>query len=381
MKRLLNNAKLDNLKPWHIIGFITLAWAFSLILLGRFSTNVFGQIAQPEVFKTIDIPKLLSFSFNWDAGWYYSIAKLGYSKTITPIYAFFPLFPIMVRLISKLGLNIVISGFLINLVATFFSLLGLYKLSLEFFDNKKAWLTVFLFMAFPMSFFMFAFYTEALFCALSFWAIYFTRKRFWAYASILAMFCSATRLIGLLVGLVVVIEYFQSKKFKLKNVDTQVWWLSLAPIGLLAYSVFAHTQTGDYLAMLKAYKVGEWSYQSFQPNFLLTLYKQSALVWHNGDILTLIPLVCFFGFFIITILTIQRLPLSYSIYTLLSLLIFILNSNVVSVNRYVLPLFSVYIGVAMLLKNRTEFIQLFIVVMAIAQGVFFTVFANGFWIG
>lgn len=384
MKKYLQSAKnleLKELKPWQILMIATLFWAISLIFLGRFSSNVFSQIAQPPIFKTLVIPKLLSFSFNWDSGWYYAIASNGYGKAITPVYAFFPLFPLLVNLIHKLGINIVLSSFILNTTATFFALLGLYKLSAEFLNKKQSLLVVLLFMAFPMSFFMFAFYTEALFCALSFWAIYFARKQNWALASVLAMFCGATRLVGLILLVLIALEYLRAKQYNIKNIDKNVLWLMLIPLGLAAFMTYSYIQTGNYLAMFEAYKIGEWTYQKFQPNFILTILRQTSTVWHSGDFLVFIPLVSWLVFLSITILAAKKLPLSYTAYALISLLFFVLNSNVVSVNRYVLPLFSVYIAFVMLLKNKSELIQLAIIFMAIAQGVFLAMFANGFWIG
>lgn len=380
MKKYLTNVNFV-LKPWHIIVVSILCWALVLIILGRFGINVFKQTAQPQIYKSLNIPELLRFSFNWDAGWYYAIAEHGYGKSITPVFAFFPLYPMLIVLIHKIGLNYVWSAFLLNFAATCLALIALYKLSLEFLDVKKSYLVVFLFMAFPMSFFMFSFYTEAVFCALSFWSIYFARKQHWAAASVLAALCSATRLVGLLLLVPILIEYLKSKKYKLHSLDYNAFWFVLIPAGFVSYMIYAKYQTGNFFAMFHAYKVGEWTYQSFQPNFILTLYKQTSAVIHNGDILTLIPLLCWFGFLTIIFLARKKLPISYVVYVLVSLVVFVLNSNVVSVNRYVLPLFPVYIAAVMLLQKKEEFIYMLITLLAIAQGVFFIVFANGFWVG
>ena len=100
------------------------------ILLGRFATNVFMQTVKPEGYSVLNLPSLLSFGFAWDSGWYSSIVLAGYPKSIAPVYAFFPLFPLLVSIVAKLGIHFLVAGYFINIVASFFASLALYKLCL-----------------------------------------------------------------------------------------------------------------------------------------------------------------------------------------------------------------------------------------------------------
>jgi hypothetical protein len=133
--------------------------------------------------------------------------------------------------------------------------------------------------------------------------------------------------------------------------------------------------------MFEAYKLGEWSYQSFQPNFVLTLIRSAIQVGKTGEFLVLLPLLCWVGFASIIFLVRKKLPLSYVVYTVVSLVFIVLNGNVTSVNRYVLPLFPVFISIVMLLKSKEVLLTLLIAVFMLCQGVFFVMFANGHWIG
>lgn len=369
------------LKPVHYILLFIMSFALLYILLGRFATNVFMQTVKPVGYSVLNLPSLLSFGFAWDSGWYSSIVLAGYPKSIAPVYAFFPLFPLLVSVVAKFGIHFLVAGYFINIVASFFASLALYKLAREFVTEKYSLYTVLLFLVFPMSFFMFAFYTEAVFCALSFWAIYFARKQQWAYASILTMFCTATRLVGLLVMIPVVLEYLRAKQYSIKKFDYNVLWFALMPLGLIAYMIYSYTQVGSYFAMFEAYKLGEWSYQSFQPNFVLTLIRSAIQVGKTGEFLVLLPLLCWVGFASVIFVVRKKLPLSYVVYTIASLVFIVLNGNLTSVNRYVLPLFPVFIAMVMLLRNKEVLLTFLITVFMLCQGVFFVMFANGHWIG
>ena len=369
------------LKPAHYILLFVISFGLLYLLLGRFATNVFMQTVKPADYSALNIPSWLSFGFAWDSGWYSSIALNGYPKTIAPVYAFFPLFPLLVGFITKFGVHFMTAGFLINIVASFLASLALYKLAREFLSENLSLYTVLLFLVFPMSFFLFAFYTEAVFCALSFWAIYFARKQSWAYASILAMLCTATRLVGLIVMIPIILEYLRVKQYSVNKFDYNILWFALMPLGLVSYMIYAHSIVGSYFAMFEAYKLGEWSYQSFQPNFILTLIRSAIQVGKTGEFLVLLPLLCWFGFATVIFVLRKKLPLSYIVYSVVSLIFIVLNDNVTSVNRYVLPLFPVFIGIVMLLKNKQLLLTFLIAIFMLCQGVFFVMFANGHWIG
>src|ERR1035437_9930220 len=83
------------------VGFITIPHS------NRFSNDFFN-----------------SFS-NWDGGHFIGIAKYGYSEKFQ--YAFFPLYPLLIRAISQITNNYFYSAILINLVSTYIGMQFLYK--------------------------------------------------------------------------------------------------------------------------------------------------------------------------------------------------------------------------------------------------------------
>lgn len=368
-------------KYHYIIGFFVLIWSLVYIFLGRFSTNVFKQAAKPIEYQLLNIPKILDFTFAWDSGWYGSLVQFGYPSELSPVYAFFPLFPFLVSTISNIGINFIVVGFVINLVATFFASLALYKLSREFLDDKYSLYSVLIFLAFPMSMFLFAFYTEAIFCALSFWAIYFARKQSWAYSAAFGALLTSTRLIGMLILVPIAIEYLRSKDYNIKKVSWDLAWLFIIPLGLLSYMVFSKIRVGSYLSFLEAYKLGEWSYQVFNLNFVETIIKSIWQIKYSGEILVLIPVICWLLFLFIAISYRKKLPISYTAYVLVYLIFIVLNSNMTSVNRYVLPLFPIYVATAIYMQKKEVLLAAVIGLMMMCQGVALVMFSNGYWIG
>lgn len=77
------------------------------------------------------------------------------------------------------------------------------------------------------------------------------------------------------------------------------------------------------------------------------------------------------------------MPLSYTVYMTITLVICILNGNVVSANRYILPLFPVYILITDRLSVRepSDRFALYLAGSAATMALMMCLFANGLWTG
>lgn len=137
----------------------------------------------------------------WDADNYLNIALHGYSFAGST--AFMPLYPVLIRLVSfPLGGSVAASALLISTIATFVTLALLYRLveRLTGSATVATWSVVAVCLL-PVSFFLMAPYTEALFCALSLAAMLAALDRRWGAALLWATLASLTRQQGLLLGL------------------------------------------------------------------------------------------------------------------------------------------------------------------------------------
>src|SRR3990167_10376612 len=175
---------------------------------------------------------------NWDGGHYLGIAESGYSEKFQ--YAFFPLYPLVIKALNQITQNYLLAAILISVAATFLGLHLLYKLVAGDFDKKIAEKAILALLFFPTSFFFLTAYSEGLFFLLTIAAFYFlrTRKLFWAV--VFASLASATRLSGLAVVLGLIIEVYLTEGINKKN-----WYILLSPLGFLIYCYFLYTNTGD----------------------------------------------------------------------------------------------------------------------------------------
>lgn len=156
------------------------------------------------------IDQMLNGLNRWDSQYFMSIAYKGYEKE--QFLAFFPLFPLMVRLLALVfnSINLVfgtqivsyycvleISAAFLNLILFIMTSIVLYLLTVQLFASKQmAEGVVHWFCYNPSSIFFSAFYSESLFAFLTFTAIYLTNKSL-LMASILFGLSSGTRSNGM----------------------------------------------------------------------------------------------------------------------------------------------------------------------------------------
>jgi Mannosyltransferase (PIG-V) len=181
----------------------------------------------------------------WDSVWYLHIAASGYfSRSAT---AFFPLYPLLIHLGTVLVGSGILAGTLISLVSMTVGLYLLHRLVGLDLSDAQARATVLLVAFFPVSFFLSAVYTEALFLMLSVGAIYAARLDRWAWAGVLGALAAATHSNGLFVALPLAMIYLYGPRAGGRarqqahfwqpryGVSGSILWLGVVPVGLLAY--------------------------------------------------------------------------------------------------------------------------------------------------
>lgn len=185
---------------------------------------------------------------NWDAQHYLKLAIGGYPVPADASAAFYPLFPALIALGMKLGLNPIASGLLLVTLCSALAFI-LFARLLPNQDTRALWL----FAAFPTAFYLSVLYSEALFIAALlglFWALRDSRR------GGLALLCAAllplTRGQGLWLALPLAAAWIFPGALARRG-------LALASIGYAlgvgAYLAFFGWRYGDPLAGLSAQKV------------------------------------------------------------------------------------------------------------------------------
>src|SRR5215217_3189120 len=205
---------------------------------------------------------LLGLWTHWDGLIYLDIALNGYDVAVPDRMAFFPLFPMLMRLGAALGGPTALWGVLVSLVATFCALYFMYRIAEKHWGQKVARNAVLTFAFFPTAFFLNAVYSEALFVAFaagSYWAAYVRRDLL--LAGLWGALAAATRNSGVLLLIPLVYLWLRNRsEFGWRG----VWQLALVLVGLLGYMIFLWYEFGDPLMFANAQTTG-WGRELTNP--------------------------------------------------------------------------------------------------------------------
>lgn len=391
---------------------IFVAWVCVVIGVSYFASNeLYGTrdyqvkaITEGNNLEKVVPPEILEGLVRWDAFWYLDIAIHGYAKphpTDIPGFetnrqtAFFPLYPALIKVGMKLGMNPALAGIAINIVLSFGAMLFIYLIALEWLKDKKlAMRAALLFLFLPASFFLISPYSEAVFCFLSFGAFYFAARKNWLVSNIFLAFSTMSRSAGLLVALCVFLMYLHDRRYKLKNLDKHVFTFLLAPLGIIVYALYLWVKFHDPILMLTSQQY--WS-QGLTPNVLYTFAEKTIDVLKNaftpgynnfGDDYgkEWINLMTY-GSFVITgtiaawAFFKKKLAFPYFFYITVSLLYFISKGNFISVNRYILPLFPLVILIVLYTRKNDIAYMLLLALSAVVMCFTLVQFSISYWAG
>lgn len=353
-------AKSEKIQKLKRCFLVAISWQVIVLLL-----VIVAQFISQKEFS-------LDYLFSWDGGWYLSILNGAYHNPTNPASVFYPLLPLIVKLLQiatfgLLPLPMII--LLVNTISLAIAIFYLYEISLVFLKKiSSAKLVVLLFLTFPTAFFMGQFYTEALFCALSFAAYYFALTKQWPKMAVALAFLTATRLPGVLIILLCGLEYLNQHQWQLKKAfNKNLSWFLLAPLGFLAYGFYLLVVRGNFFGMFSAYDLtNDWIYHKFDPLFFKTLAKELIIVLTNpfftnrlswGDyivnhLMPFLSLVLLAAASIYAIKKFKQKGYALGFAGLASIVFFTLNSNIVSVHRYVLPNLVIFIGIAHFISTK-----------------------------
>ena len=210
----------------------------------------------------------------WDAVHYLAIANDGYVGGSHGAWeetraGFFPLYPMLVRVLSGDAAHpavVLILAQLVSVAAFLAALYLLYRLvELELGDVRVARAAIVLLAASPFALYFVAPYTESLFLAIVIGAFYAARTGHWAAAGILGALATACRVPGIAILAPLVVLYFYGPRADRPPVAAGAGlrallpryrprldglWLALVPAGIASFSAYLHLARGDALAWL-----------------------------------------------------------------------------------------------------------------------------------
>ncbi len=289
--------------------------------------------------------------YRWDAVHYMAIVKDGYTfggdgaegNTI----AFFPLFPLLVKLLSfvfanDLPLTALSFSFLVGLLIT----VVFVKLYQEKYSEEAVLISLLLLFFGPLSIFLSSFFTEGLFILITLLSFLCFKREQYLAAILFSGLGAVVRPNGFLIAVALFWAHFYKVCKKRSNPwSLFLWVFSLFPI--LLFMLFQDQMFNTPFAFIIAQNRGWQSYLVLPYTGLIELFKKSFMmgqsqvvaswlyVWRMEFLIWILALIFYLK-------TCKRYELYESLFIVFNLLLYVSQHNSLSVPRFVFSIVPFY---------------------------------------
>lgn len=188
----------------------------------------------------------------WDVIWYEIVATRGYS-TSDESAAFFPLFPLLVRVLSLSTPNALLVGTFLTTACTAVAFVLVYRIARDIFDERTARLGIIVWSVFPTAFYLLIPYAESLFLVLAIGCLEAARRNRWWLAGIAGGLAALTRSPGVWLVLPLGVAWLEQTRSQTVSVRVRTGLpLLLVPLGLGLYMLFLQLAFGDAFLWLSS---------------------------------------------------------------------------------------------------------------------------------
>lgn len=364
---------------------------------------------------------------HFDSGFYLQIVKYGYAPASSlhhqDNWVFYPLYPLLMNGLGRLlsgniatysNATVLIAGVLISNLAGVGMITYLYLLVRWEFNARIAARSVLYLVLFPTAFFFSAIFTESLLLGLCIACIYYTRRHSWWLAGLCGSLAALTRLQGITLVIPLAWEYLRVLSARYAPLPAEMptlrlerakivlscslrglllaarepknWLhalaLALIPCGLLAFMVYGQLHINDFFATFHASAWG-WRRHIAAPWTLLIYSLRHPVLGQplNWNFWVLNITTALAGIVVI-VWSWRRLPMTYTLYTAVMVLLPLSSSLLNSYGRYALLVFPAFILLAIFTSQnwgKTEHLHNFIIAsFAALEAVFMIFFVLGF---
>ena len=313
----------------------------------------------------------------WDATHYLNLARDGYVAKGPGRFSivFYPLYPWLVRGAFFFCRNYFAAALLVSGVAAVFAGVLFRRLVELDYPAKISRLALWFLLIFPTAYFLHIGYTESLFLALVLGSLLAARKQFWIWAGLLGALACLTRVNGLVLGPTLMVEAWMQYRAS-RKIDWRWLWIGAVGLGFLGYLWLNYHVTGDPFTFTRIMEK-HW-------------YKKLTFPWSGiRDVWLRIPhfnlteglheFIFIVFSFLCTVWCWIKLRPSYAVWMTLNWLLIVSTTYVVSVPRYCLTLFPIFIIFARLAAARPLTGRILTAVCLLLLALFATKFAHGTW--
>ncbi|MEZ4596987.1 MAG: mannosyltransferase family protein [Chloroflexota bacterium] len=321
----------------------------------------------------------------WDA-WHYSrIAVSGYPPDDPSRAAFFPLFPVLMRALGELAgrtdrVGMFAAGVVVAnlcLLPATMALIALVRLDLDEDDARRA---AWYLLAFPTSLFLSAGYSESLFLLLTIGSLLACRRGGWLTAGVLGGLAALSRPVGIVMvvplGVEALLEWRADRHRPWRSMWRPFVGAALPGLFLLGWMAFLGSQLGDPLAFLHAQD--GWHRELGPPWDAVVNFLDGKMSLATG-FHSLTDLAFTIVGVVGVVLAWRWLRPSYAAYFTAMLLVPLMTGSLVSMPRFVLVMFPVYLVLAILGRRQGVHETLLVVGMGLG-GVYMALYAQWYWV-
>lgn len=284
---------------------------------------------------------------HWDGFRYLNIAEDWYGRGHGREIVWYPLYPLAINMTTFLLKDAATAAVTLSILFSIIASILLFKLTRLDFDERTATLAVLFMNIFPTSFFLQAAYTESLFLTLTIGAFYWFRKEGFILSGVLGALATATRPNGIILIPALLVEAFSKKRSK-EYWKKAIVALSAMGIGFGAYLGLNQLKFGNsfyYLAIYREYQNQELA---FPWQGVASVVQRLNSDWAHYSKIEL-------GAFIFgaaaALFAFKEIRKSYGVYTILNLLLATSVSYLISLPRYLLTLFPIFIALGGIKKR------------------------------
>ena len=369
--------KLTERFQWLDVNVVLIVLITKALVL-MYAAQAFQIIREQPLYQQ---DSFLGIWLRWDATHYLKIAESGYTAVGDDrfLIVFFPLYPFFVSVVSFFTGDYLLAGFLATGIASVAVGLLLRELVRLDHPEKTARLAVLFLFIFPTSYFLHIPYTESLFLALAVGCFLAARKRLWLTAAILGALACLTRVNGLVLTFALAFEVWD--EYRETRTFNRAWlFLALLPAGFAVYLLLNYFVTGSPTTYL-VYQREHWHryfrvpwegvYESWKRIFNPKIV-DAQLYGVQEMLFVVIGLAA-------TIVGWKWMRNSYRAWMAANWLMFVSTSFVLSVPRYTLTLFPLFILMALAARRSWSLHVLFVTWSILFLGLFSMQFARGHW--
>jgi len=360
---------------WSVVALILAIKALVLILGGL--TYTVWQNKPPA-----GLHGWLGIWNHWDGPHYLDIARDGYvtQGDQQNWIVFYPLYPWAVRLFALVLRDHLLSAFTVSGLASVVAGVLLRKLTDLDFGATISRTAVWFMFIFPTSYFLHIGYTESLFLAFALGSFLAARRRQWWLAGVTGALACLTRVNGLLLIPALGCEALVQYRTEAPRVLRAQWlWIAFIGVGFALYLVLNYYVFGDPLAFVQIlhdrfFKTPKWPWVGIVKVWNWK-WEDARKLHVNGTqefFFILLSLAC-------TVWCWRALRASYAVWMALNWLLFTSTSFVISVPRYTLAMFPIFILFARFTAARLVWSGIITFWSITFMAFFITLFVQGEW--